>query len=88
MPNIQLILEKNKKYVHGWTPTWHGDENMSIFGVTNERERERETFCINLKEGSYLCRKWMSTSIPCIHDISCMWQIKKAPEEYVDDYYK
>ncbi|XP_058782950.1 uncharacterized protein LOC131657557 [Vicia villosa] len=83
-PNIQVIVEKNKKNAHGWTPTWHGDDDMAIFGVTNGME----TFCINLKDRTCSCRKWMLNGIPCSHAISCMWQMKKSPEEYVDDYYK
>ncbi|XP_058742148.1 uncharacterized protein LOC131614601 [Vicia villosa] len=83
-PNIQVIIEKNKKNAHGWTPTWHGVDDMAIFGVTNGRD----TFCINLKEGTCSCRKWMLNGIPCSHAISCMWEMKKSPEDYVDDYYK
>lgn len=50
---IQLILEKNKKIAQGWTPTWHGDDDMAIFGVTNGKE----TYCVNLKLGNYPCKK-------------------------------
>ncbi|XP_058767184.1 uncharacterized protein LOC131640795 [Vicia villosa] len=71
-PNIQLILEKNKKHSHGWIPTWHGDDDMEIFGVNNGRD----TFCINLKEGTCSCRKWMLNGIPCNHVISYMWKSK------------
>ncbi|KAI5422151.1 hypothetical protein KIW84_045567 [Lathyrus oleraceus] len=37
-PNIQLVLEKNKKFIEDWTPTWHGDDDMAIFDVTNDGE--------------------------------------------------
>lgn len=29
-----LVIEKNKEQVEGWTPTWHGDDVLAIFGVT------------------------------------------------------
>lgn len=42
---ILLILEKNKKVAGGRSPTWHGDDDLAIFGVTNDIE----TYCVNLK---------------------------------------
>ncbi|KAI5387868.1 hypothetical protein KIW84_073819 [Lathyrus oleraceus] len=30
-PRIQYVLEKNKKVVENWTPTWHGDDDLSIY---------------------------------------------------------
>lgn len=44
-PRIQLILEKNKKVAGGWSPTWHEDDELDIFGITNGIE----TYCVNLK---------------------------------------
>lgn len=34
-PKIQLILEKNKKDVKGWTPNWSSDDQYSLFEVCN-----------------------------------------------------
>ncbi|KAI5433596.1 hypothetical protein KIW84_020761 [Lathyrus oleraceus] len=45
---IQFILEKNKKLAQGWTPTWHGDDDMAIFGVTNGNG----TYYVNFKLGN------------------------------------
>lgn len=52
-PKIQLVLEKNKKAAGGWTPTWHGDDDWAIFGVTNGIE----TYCVNLKLETCACIK-------------------------------
>ncbi|XP_058773528.1 uncharacterized protein LOC131647680 isoform X2 [Vicia villosa] len=82
-PRIQLILEKNKKEAQDWTPTWHGDDDLSIFGVTNGTE----TYCVNMKNESCSCRKWELSGIPCCHVISCIWNIRKRPEGYVSPYY-
>ncbi|CAL5205285.1 unnamed protein product [Lathyrus oleraceus] len=32
--------------------------------------------------------KWDLTGIPCCHAITCIWQNKKHPEEYVSEYYR
>ncbi|CAK8544972.1 unnamed protein product [Lathyrus sativus] len=81
---IQLLLEKNKKHAECWTPTWHGGDDLSIFGVTNGIE----TYSIDLKKQTCACRKWDLTGIPCSHVISCKWQNKKKPEDYVSEYYR
>ncbi|XP_058759822.1 uncharacterized protein LOC131633127 [Vicia villosa] len=82
-PRIQMLIEKNKKQAQGWSPTWHGDNDLSIFGVNNGVE----TYCVNLKKETCSCRKWDLTGIPCCHVISCIWNIKKQPENYVSDFY-
>ncbi|XP_058744165.1 uncharacterized protein LOC131616720 [Vicia villosa] len=82
-PRIQLILERNKKEAQEWTPTWHGDDDLSIFGVT----KGQDTYCVNLKSETCSCRKWELSGIPCCHVISCIWNIKKKPETYVSNYY-
>ncbi|KAI5405852.1 hypothetical protein KIW84_052569 [Lathyrus oleraceus] len=63
---IQLVIKKNKKKAQGWSPTWHGDDDLSIFGVTNGIE----TYCVNLKKEACSCRKWDLSVIPCCHAIS------------------
>ncbi|CAK8577415.1 unnamed protein product [Lathyrus sativus] len=83
-PRIQLLLEKNKKHAEDWTPTWHGDDDLSIFSVTNGIE----TYSVDLKQQTYACRKWDLTGIPCSHAISCIWQNKKKPEDCVFEYYR
>ncbi|XP_058776608.1 uncharacterized protein LOC131650925 [Vicia villosa] len=83
-PKIQVSLEKNKKIAQHWTPTWHGDDDMAIYGVTNGRD----TYVVNLKKETCSCRRWDLTGIPCSHSITCMWQIKKKPEDYVSQYYR
>ncbi|XP_058776681.1 uncharacterized protein LOC131651009 [Vicia villosa] len=83
-PRIQLVLEKNKKVTENWTPTWHGDDDLAIFGVTNGSE----TYVVNLKQETCACRKWDLTGIPCCHAITCILQNNKKPEEYVSGYYR
>ncbi|XP_058784099.1 uncharacterized protein LOC131658866 [Vicia villosa] len=82
-PRIQLLIEKNKQEAQNWTPSWHGDDDLSIFGVTNGVE----TYYVNLKNESCSCRKWELYGIPCSHVISCIWSIRKKPEGYVSPYY-
>ncbi|XP_058766723.1 uncharacterized protein LOC131640331 [Vicia villosa] len=82
-PRIQLVLEKNKKHAEHWTPTWSGDDDLAIYGVTNGNE----TYVVNLKEHTCACRKWQLTGIPCSHAITCIWQTKRNPEVYVSNYY-
>lgn len=36
-----------------WTPTWHGDDYLGIFGVTIGTE----TYYVNLKEEICVCMK-------------------------------
>lgn len=81
-PRIQLVLEKNK-VSENWTPTWHGDDDLAIYGVTNGNK----TYVVNLKQEIRACRKWDLTRIPCCHAITCIWKNKKQPEEYVSEYY-
>lgn len=83
-PIIQLVIEKNKKHTQGWTPTWHGDDDLSIFGVTNEIE----TYSLNLKNETCSRRKWDFSRIPCCHVIICVWNIKKQPESFMAEYYR
>ncbi|XP_058784836.1 uncharacterized protein LOC131659698 [Vicia villosa] len=83
-PKIQLVIEKHKKQAQGWSPTWHGDDDLSIFGVTNGND----TYCVDLKKETCSCRKWQLTGIPCSHVIACIWNIKKKPEDYVASCYR
>lgn len=83
-PRFQLVIEKNKKHAQGWTPTWHGNDDLSIFGATNGIE----TYYINLKNETCSCRKCDLSGIPCCHVITCIWNIKKQPENYVVEYYR
>lgn len=83
-PRIQLVLEKNKKFAESLTSTWHGDDGMAIFSVTNGIE----TYCVNIKEGTCACRKRDLDGIPCSHDITCIWHNKKQPKGYISEYYK
>ncbi|XP_058747460.1 uncharacterized protein LOC131620408 [Vicia villosa] len=83
-PRIQMVLEKNKRNAAHWTPTWHGDDDMAIYGVTNGID----TYVVNLKQETCACRKWDLTGIPCSHSITCIWQNKKKPEDYVSEYYR
>ncbi|KAI5440081.1 hypothetical protein KIW84_025440 [Lathyrus oleraceus] len=83
-PRIQLVLEKNKKVTGGWTPTWHGNDDLTIFGVTNDTE----TYCVNLKLETCACRKCDLCVIPCCHAITCIWQNKNKPRDYVFVYYR
>lgn len=78
-PRIQLVIKKNKKQAQGWSPTWHGDDDLSIFGVTNDIE----TYCVDLKKEVCSCRNWDLFGIPCCHVIACIWNIKKQPEDYL-----
>ncbi|CAL5189863.1 unnamed protein product [Lathyrus oleraceus] len=80
---IQLVIEKNNKQAQGWNPTWHGDDDLSIFGVSNGIE----TYCIDLKKKACSCRKWDLSGIPCCHVIACIWNIKKHLEDYVTACY-
>ncbi|XP_058763696.1 uncharacterized protein LOC131637121 [Vicia villosa] len=82
-PRIQLLIENNKQEAQNWTPSWHGDDDLSIFGATNGVE----TYCVNLKNESCSCRKWELSGIPCSHVVSCIWSIRKKPEGYVSPYY-
>ncbi|KAI5393728.1 hypothetical protein KIW84_060733 [Lathyrus oleraceus] len=82
--DLQLVLEKNKKIIESWTPVWHGDDELAIYGVTNRNE----TYVVNLKQETCTCRKWDLIGIPCCHAITCIWQNKKQPEEYVSEYYR
>ncbi|XP_058742388.1 uncharacterized protein LOC131614867 [Vicia villosa] len=81
-PRIQMVLEKNKRNAAHWTPTWHGDDDMAIYGVTNGVD----TYVVNLKQETCACRKWDLTGIPCSHSITCIWQNKKKPEDYKDTF--
>ncbi|CAK8577736.1 unnamed protein product [Lathyrus sativus] len=83
-PRVQLALEKSKKFAESWSPTWHGDDNMAIFGVINDIK----TYCVNIKEGTCACRKWDLTGNPCSHAITCIWHNKKHPEEFVSEYHR
>ncbi|CAK8567519.1 unnamed protein product [Lathyrus sativus] len=83
-PRVQLALEKNKKFAESWSPTWYGDDDMAIFGVTSGIE----TYYVNIKEGTCACRKWDLTRIPCSHTITCIWHNKKHLEEFVYEYYR
>lgn len=83
-PRIQLVIKKNKKHAQGWTPTWHGDDDLSIFGVTNGIE----TYCVNLKSETCSCRKWDLSGISCCHVITCIWNITKQPGSFVVEYYR
>lgn len=73
-----------KKSVRGWAPTWHGDDELVIFWVTNGIE----TYCVNPKNKTCSCRKWDLSSIPCSHATTCILHNKKKPENHVSDYYK
>lgn len=83
-PRIQFVIEKNKKQAQGWSPTWHGDDVLSIFGVTNGIE----TYCIDLKKEACSCRKWDLSGLPYYHVIACIWNIKKQLKEYVTACYR
>lgn len=82
-PIIQSMLERNRRFVESCTPTWHGDDDMTIFRVTNGIER----YYVNLKEGTCAFRKWNLSDIPCSHAISYIWHNKKRPEEYISEHY-
>lgn len=73
----------NKRVAEKWTPTWHGDDDLAIYGVKNGNE----TYVVNLKQDICACRKWDLTGIPCCHAITYIWQNKKQPEEYASEYY-
>ncbi|XP_073227078.1 uncharacterized protein [Cicer arietinum] len=62
-PRIQQILEKAKRAVGGWFPTWHGDDDFNLFSVTNGVD----TYTVNLHTKTCACRKWDLTGIPCCH---------------------
>ena len=61
-PRIQLVLEKNKKVAKNWTRTWHDDDDLSIYGVTNGNK----TYVVNLKQKTCACRKWDLTVMTMI----------------------
>ncbi|KAI5392852.1 hypothetical protein KIW84_060135 [Lathyrus oleraceus] len=82
-PKIQLVIEKNKKQTQGWSPTWHGDDDLSIFGVTNDIE----TYFVYLNKEACSCRKWDLSGITCCHVIACIWNIKKQPKSTFMDTY-
>ncbi|XP_050875971.1 uncharacterized protein LOC127079631 [Lathyrus oleraceus] len=75
---VQLVLVKNKKVAENWTPTWHGDDDLDIYGMTNRNK----TYVVNLNQTTHACRKWDLTGIPCCHAITFIWKNKKQPEEY------
>ncbi|CAL5205845.1 unnamed protein product [Lathyrus oleraceus] len=74
-PKIQLVIEKNKKQTQRWSATWHGDDDLSIFGVTNDIE----TYFVDLNKEVCSCRKWDLSGITCCRVIACIWNIKKQP---------
>ncbi|CAK8572990.1 unnamed protein product [Lathyrus sativus] len=47
-----------------------------------------ETYCVDLKKETCSCRKWDLFGISCCHVISCVWNIKKQPENYIAACYK
>ncbi|KAI5393266.1 hypothetical protein KIW84_060401 [Lathyrus oleraceus] len=71
-----MVIEKNKQHAQGWTPTWYGDDDLSIFGVTNGIE----SYCVNLKNETCSCRKWDLSGIPCCHVNTSIWNIKNNLE--------
>ncbi|XP_073225566.1 uncharacterized protein [Cicer arietinum] len=73
---IQQILEKAKRAVGGWFPTWHGDDDFNLFSVTNSVH----TYTVNLHTKTCACRKWDLTGIPCCHALVCIWHNKADPE--------
>ncbi|CAK8565213.1 unnamed protein product [Lathyrus sativus] len=43
-PKVEQVVEKLKRAAGGWIPTWHEDDEFSIFSVTNGIDTyERET---------------------------------------------
>lgn len=78
------MLEKNKKHAQNWTPTWSGDDDLSIYGVTNVNE----TYVVNLKQHTCACMKWDLSGILCSHVITYLWKTMRKPKEYAYDYYK
>ncbi|CAK8543939.1 unnamed protein product [Lathyrus sativus] len=83
-PKIQLVLKKNKKQAQGWSPTWHGDDDLSIFDVNNGID----AYCVYLKKETCSCRKWELSGIPYCHVIACIRTTKKHHKDYVAAYYR
>jgi len=83
-PIVQQTLERSKIVAGGWTTTWHSDDDLALFGVTNGTE----TYIVNLLSRTCACRKWQLTGVPCCHAIPCIWYNRKDPEDYVSYYYR
>jgi len=83
-PMVQQTLERSKIASGGWTATWHSDDDLALFGVTNGIE----TYIVNLLSRTCACRKWQLTGVPCCHVIPCIWYNQKNPEDYVSYYYR
>ncbi|RDX81810.1 hypothetical protein CR513_37475, partial [Mucuna pruriens] len=48
----------------------------------------RDKFVFNLKTHECSCKKWMLTSIPCCHVISCMNYMNIEAKDYIPAYFK
>ncbi|KAI5388623.1 hypothetical protein KIW84_074339 [Lathyrus oleraceus] len=74
-----LVLEKKKKKLaENWTSTWHGDDDLAVYGVTIDK-------VVNFKQEMCACRKWDLFGIPGSHAITCIWLNKKESKEYVSE---
>ena len=53
-PKVEQTIERLKRESGGWAPTWHGDDALNIFSVSNGQD----TFEVNLQKFHCACSKW------------------------------
>ncbi|KAK8946345.1 hypothetical protein KSP39_PZI006942 [Platanthera zijinensis] len=81
-PNIQKILETNKRGVHDYILEWNGNDKFEVKGWAGDK------WTVELNSQSCSCHKWDLTGIPCVHAIACIFYQRERVEDYVDYWYK
>ncbi|KAK8921847.1 hypothetical protein KSP39_PZI020171 [Platanthera zijinensis] len=70
-PNIQKIMENNKRGVHDYILEWNGDDKFEVNGWSGNK------WTVELACQSCSCNKWDLTGIPCVHAIACIFFQKR-----------
>ncbi|KAK8943070.1 hypothetical protein KSP39_PZI008986 [Platanthera zijinensis] len=81
-PNIQRILENNKRGVQDYILEWNGLDKFEVKGWRGDK------WTVELGSKSCSCNKWDLSGIPCVHAIACIFFKREKVEDYVDFWYR
>ncbi|XP_010027244.2 uncharacterized protein LOC104417714 [Eucalyptus grandis] len=76
-PNIQKILDLQKKYSASWIPAWNGEDEFELSGPYGDKR------VVNIRHKTCSYRRWDISGIPCCHAVAALVHIREQPEKWV-----
>ncbi|XP_057730832.1 uncharacterized protein LOC130946174 [Arachis stenosperma] len=81
-PTQQNNLEREKRESNKWRPLPTGDDAENVYEVQCLPMK----VSVDLGKGTYSCRLWQITGLPCRHACAALANQNRRPEEYVHNW--